>query len=128
MAWDTWAFVETALGYARKPEVQRFWRGTDLVVTSRDVVAETFGVITGKTGSNEHARRWLTSAMGSGVRIVDPSLEDVHAYMGEHPSATSPSWVDLSLAYVAEQAGAHQVATEDAGFRQLGLEPVFAEG
>lgn len=126
VAWDTWAFVETALGYARKGEVQRLWLESDLVVTARDVVAETFGFITGRTRSNEASRRWLAAATSSGVRIVDPSLEDVRAYIDEHPDARSPSWADFALAFVADQAGARRIATEDGGFRQLGLDPVFA--
>ncbi len=26
IAWDTWAFVETALGIARKDELRKFWQ------------------------------------------------------------------------------------------------------
>lgn len=126
VAWDTWAFVEAALGYARKDEVQEFWQEADLVVTARDIVAETFGFITGKTGGNEHARRWLDAATSSGIRIVDPSFEDVHAYVEDHPGATSLSFADFALALVADQAGARHVATEDRGFRELGFDPVFA--
>lgn len=126
VAWDTWAFVESALGYRRKPAVQQLWREADMVVTARDVVAETFSFITGKTKSNRHARRWLSTILSSGIRVVDPSLEDIHDYIDNHPDAQGPSWPDFALAFVADQAGARLVASEDRGFRQLGFDPVFA--
>lgn len=126
VAWDTWAFVESALGYRRKAEVQKLWRDADIVVTARDIVAETFSFITGKTRSNEPARRWLSALMSSGIRVVDPALDEVTKYIDDHREARGPSWPDFALAFVADQAGARSVASEDRGFRQLGFEVVFA--
>lgn len=127
-AWDTWAFVETALGYRRKPEVAKLWQSMDVVVTARDIIGETYTFILGRTKNPDKARQWLEAATRSRVRIVDPPLEAVVDHIAAHPEAGPLSWPDMALAYVAEQAGARTIATEDQGFQRLAFETPFASG
>lgn len=126
-AWDTWAFVEAALGYRRKPEVAQLWQSMDVVVTARDIIGETYTFILGRTRNPDKARQWLETATQSRVRIVDPPFEAVVDYIAAHPEAGPLSWPDMVLAFVAEQAGARTIATEDVGFQRLAFKTPFAQ-
>ncbi len=126
IAWDTWAFVEVALALPRGSEVQELLEEDPVVVTSRDVVVETFNFLVGRTGGADVALAWWQDLRSSRVRVIDARLEDLHRFAAEHGVGTSLSLVDLSLAFAASEAGASEVATEDAAFRRLGLDPLFA--
>jgi predicted nucleic acid-binding protein len=126
VAWDTWAFVETALQYRRSHEVETLWESTSTIVTARDIIGETYTFILGKTRNTQTARLWLEAASQSRIRIVDPSMEDIIQYIQTRPEATRLSWPDMALAMVAEQAGTSLIATDDEGFSRLGLRPAFA--
>lgn len=128
VAWDTWAFVETALELPRHGEVARVLAEDPVIVTSRDVVVETFNLLVGRTGRTRVALAWWEELGKSRVRVVDQPLADLRAFAKEHVHDGALSLTDISLAKTAKELGAESIATEDAGFRRLGLRPIFADG
>lgn len=126
VAWDTWAFLESALDGPRRADVEALLDETDVVITVREVVAETFTFIARRTKRNALAVGWWRSLLESRVRVLEPPLADIFALAGGRPQRAATSFADLSLAVAALAEGAVEVASEDAGFRQLKLTPVFA--
>lgn len=127
VAWDTWAFVEIALELPRHAEVRALVGQDPVIVTSRDVVVETVNFLVGRTGGTDVGLAWWRDLRDSRVRVVDDALEDLAAFADERaPEGAGLSLTDLSLAKAAMDAGADEIATEDGGFRRLGLEPLFA--
>lgn len=127
IAWDTWAFLETAFEGSRAAQVQALLKEADFVFTVREVVAESFNFIVKKTGRTEEGWRWWSALEESRVRILEPSLSDLHEFMGRHNRAGGLSFTDFALAYTASLEGATEIATEDAEFRRLRFSPIFAK-
>lgn len=126
IAWDTWAFAETVLGLPRAAEVEALLDQADLVVTSREVVAETFTLVSRKLGSTRRALIWWDALQESHIRIIEPSLGDLRADLPPLGRLGTLSFADLSLAHAARAAGTKEVATADREFEAVGLTPLFA--
>lgn len=123
VAWDTWAFVETARAGERADEIEALLAQSPRIVTSRDVVVETCNFLS--RASARSALAWWDALRQSPVRVVDVPLAELRARVPERDLGRL-TLTDLSLAHVAASLGTREVATEDGGFRALGLEPLFA--
>lgn len=126
IAVDTWAFVEIARRGPRWQEVMATLRGAARLVTARDVIAETFTLLTSRSRSSSAGWRWLSGLDPAIFNVRDPALAEVRAFMAGQDRAGNISFGDFALAMAAREAGARDVATADRGFRRLGLNPLFA--
>lgn len=126
VAIDTWAFVEVLLHRARRREVETLLGEIDGVVTTRDVLVETSNWIVKASGDASQALGWLDEVAGGPVRVLEPSLDEIRAFGRERP-VRRLSLTDLSLAWAAESLGIREIATEDGGFRELDLVPLFSK-
>jgi predicted nucleic acid-binding protein len=126
VAWDTWAFLETATEGPRSQEVEDALADAHAVFTVREVVAETFNHLVRVAGRTEPAWRWWNDLAASRVRVFEPPMEDLRAFMGAQRRLGGLSFTDYALAHVAMREGVEEVATEDAEFRRFGLRPLFA--
>lgn len=125
LAIDTWAFVELHDDTPRAPVVADSLRDADVLLTTRDVVAESCNFIIRRSRRTEEGLAWWRDLLASPVRIVDPPLAEVRGFMEEHGNG-GLSFTDHSLAYVALREHCTRIATEDREFRRFGLEPIFA--
>jgi predicted nucleic acid-binding protein len=125
VAVDSWAFLEVALGRSRGPEVGGLVDEADRAFTTREVAVETSSAILRHTRSGAIAWAWLQDLVESRVRVYEPPLEEVRSWAASRERGNL-SLVDLSLAYCATRERTKVVATEDAEFRRVGLDPVFA--
>lgn len=125
VAVDTWAFLEVALEKPQGPRVAALMDESDRAFTTRDVVAETFSALLHRTRSGDVAWAWWEDLRRSRVRVYEPPIDEVHAFAAGKMRG-SLSLVDLGLAHVALRERALVVASGDAEFRRLGLDPVFA--
>lgn len=126
VAWDTWAFIETALENPRRAEIDELLAEVDAIVTVREVVVETFNYLVRKSKSQARALTWWNDLVQSRVRILQPEMNELRDYVSKTPTTSQLSLVDQSLAYAATRERIREIATEDAEFRLLGLEPLFA--
>lgn len=127
VAWDSWAFLEVLSAGPRETDVADLLRATEYVFTVREVVAETFNFIVRRTGQTAKARTWWNALRASRVRVFEPPLDEVHAFVESRGGEGSLSLTDYALAFVAQREGATQVAAEDREFRRLRLDPLFAK-
>lgn len=126
VAWATWAFLEVLSDGPRRAEVERLLRASDFVFTVREVVAETFRFVVRRTGQIGQGLAWWKALRQSRVRVFEPPLDDVYEFAASQGPLGSLNFTDLALAYVAGREGTATVASEDAEFRRLKLNPVFA--
>lgn len=126
VAWDTWAFLESALEGSRRDDVEALLEEADYIFTVRDVVAETFNFLCRRTRRTEVAWEWWQSLRAGVVRIFDPSLDEVHAFIAGAPRGSDLSFTDYSLAWAAAKNRAQEIATEDRAFEALKMRPLFA--
>ncbi len=126
VAIDSWAFLELATAGPRAAEVTARLSEADAAFTVRDVVVETANFITKVTRDSVAARRWWDALRASRVRIVEHSLDDLHAFMTQHARGAL-SLTDLSLAHAALVANVKDIATEDHEFHRVKLNPLFAQ-
>lgn len=98
----------------------------DFAFTTREVVAETFNLIVRKTGGTRIAHAWWSDLRDSGLRVFEPLMDDLHAFVAKHGAKGTLSFTDHSLAFVALRERASGVVTGDREFRRVGLEPLFA--
>lgn len=124
--WDSWAFLESALGGTRGLDVEALLAEAASVVTTQHVVAETFTYVARKAASSETALEWWNDLRESRVRVLEPSLQEIHAFATSLREIGTLSLTDLSLGAVARSVGARSAATGDREFRRMGIEPVFA--
>lgn len=127
-AWDSWAFLEVFYNGARAPEVQALLREADVIVTVREVVAETFNFIVRKSGSTAEAWKWWAALAQGRVRVFEPTMKDIREFVDADSRKGSLSFTDYALALVARRERVDGVATEDREFRKLGAVPLFARG
>jgi predicted nucleic acid-binding protein len=127
VAWDTWAFVESALDGPRRDEVETLLEEVDVVVTAREVVVETFNFLVRATGKTDAGWRWWKALAESRVRIVETPLRELHAFTGVKDRRGGLSLTDYALGQAATSQRATEVATEDREFGRLGLTPLFAK-
>lgn len=126
VAVDTWAFHELFEQGPHADEVGELLDGADFAFTTREVVAETFNVLVRRTGGTRIAKAWWDDLQESGIRVFEPPLDELHAFVSKHGGKGALSFTDLSLAFAAKREGATGVVTGDREFRRLGLEPLFA--
>lgn len=126
VVFDTWAFLERALDGPRSATVQALAREVDVAVTVRDAVVETFNHLVKRTGRFEAAWDWWADLRESPIAILEPSLEEVRAFMAQRRKPGRLSFVDYAVAWACEEERTREVATEDHEFRSLGLLPLFA--
>lgn len=124
-AWDAWAFIETARTGPRAADVAALTKEAHDIVTTRDVVAETFTYLANAGRRTEEGWRWWNDLRQSPVRILDPTRDELWEYARSRRRG-SLSFADLSLGWACDQEGILEVATGDAEFRSLGLRPLFA--
>lgn len=127
VVWDTWAFLEVVTRGERSLDIEALLAETDLVVTTRDVVAETFGSLVRHTRSSQVALAWWDALAEGRTRIVDPSRDEIRRFAAGLKEVGTLSFVDLSLGVAAKSVGARAAATGDREFRRMGLEPLFAK-
>jgi len=127
LALDTWAFVETYFDGPRRADVERALEAADVLVTVREVVAETFGFIVRRTARTQPAWEWWEALSASPVHVREPPLAEVRRFMASRNRAGSLSLADHALAHTALHEHARDVATGDAEFRAFGLIPLFAK-
>ena len=125
VAIDTWAFFEVALEKPRGAEVGGLMDEVERAFTTRDVVVETFTGLLHRTRSGAVAWAWMEDLRRSRVKVFEPPLEEVRTWAAAKERGNL-SLVDLSLAYVASRERTKSILTEDAEFRRLGLDPLFA--
>lgn len=126
LAIDTWAFHEIFEQGPHAAEVLDVIDGADFAFTTREVLAETFNVLVRRTGGARIAKAWWDDLQESGIRVFEPSLEELHAFVTKHGAKGSLRFTDLSLGFAATREGATGVVTGDREFRRMGLEPLFA--
>ena len=126
LAVDTWAFAELFQAGPRADEVTSVLDEADFLFTTREVVAETFNFIARRTGATRYAQAWWDDLRETHVRVFEPPLDELHTFIHKASARGALSFTDLSLAFVAQREGATAIATGDAEFRRLGLEPLFA--
>lgn len=127
VVWDTWAFLEVITRGARSADVEAVLQESPVIVTTRDVVAETFGALTKHARSSRVGLDWWDALSRSRIRTVDPSTEEIRRFAGELKEVGTLSFVDLSLGAAAKAVGARVAATADREFRRMELEPLFAK-
>ena len=96
------------------------------LVTTREIIAETFGAIVYRTRRTSEALAWLRPLRQSRVLVLEPQPADIENMLGDHDAGTL-SYADASLGVACLDNGVSDVATEDAGFRSLRLTPVFSK-
>lgn len=126
VAVDTWAFYELFQEGPRAGEVQSTLDDAGFAFTTREIVAESFGHVLRLTGGTRYAKAWWDDLRESPIRVFEPPLDELHAFVTSVGGRGALSLADLSLAFVARREGAVAVLTGDAEFRRLGLEPLFA--
>ncbi|MFA5862405.1 MAG: type II toxin-antitoxin system VapC family toxin [Candidatus Thermoplasmatota archaeon] len=125
--WDSWAFIESALDGPRSLDVEALLDGAEGVVTTHHVVAETFTYLSREARSSRPAVAWWNDLRESRVRVIETSLEDIHAFASALKQVGTLSFVDLSLGTTAKTLGVRAVATADREFRRMRLDPLFAK-
>jgi len=126
IAWDTWAFLEVLLDEPRAGEVGALLDAADLVVTSREVIAETFSFLARRAGNAERSIRWWDAVREGSIVVAEPTLDEIRRALPRQDLGRL-SFTDLSLAHVAKAEGIEEIATGDAEFERLGLTPLFAK-
>ncbi|HLE97519.1 MAG TPA: PIN domain-containing protein [Candidatus Thermoplasmatota archaeon] len=126
VVWDTWAFLEVITRGERSLDIEALLAETDSIVTTRDVIAETFGSLVKHTRSSQVALAWWDALAASRMRVADPAREEIRRFATGLKEVGTLSFVDLSLGVAAKSVGARAVATGDREFRRMGLEPLFA--
>lgn len=124
---DTWGFLELAFDGPRRHEVEAALDAADALVTTKEVVSETFTFLARRAGATREATAWLTALRASHVRISEPPLDDVATLAAALKKTSTLSFADLSVAAAAKSEGTVDIVTEDAEFRSLGLRPMFAK-
>ena len=126
IAWDTWAFLEVALDKPRRREVDALAADEEVsIFTVRDVVVETFNHLARRTRTAV-ARDWWHDLRAAPLRILDPDLDALHAFVTSEARSGNVSLTDHALALAARQVGTPEVASEDRDFAAFGLIPLFA--
>ena len=125
LAVDTWGFHELFEDAPHAEEVRALLDGADFAFTTREVVAETFNVLVRRTGGTRIAKAWWDDLLESGLRVFEPPLGELHAFVTKHGAKGTLSFTDLSLGFTALRESATGVVTGDREFRRLGLEPLF---
>lgn len=126
LAVDSWAFIESFFNGPQRAEVDALLRNAESLVTSREIVVETFNSIVYELRRTSAASDWLKLLRSSRTRVIEPTMRDVEAFMQSLGTKATLSYADASLALVAQSEGIAHVLTEDGGFRQARLEPLFA--
>lgn len=128
LAIDTWGFHELLEDGPMAEEVREAIDGAEFAFTTREVVAETFNIIVRRTGGTRLAFEWWEDLRESGLRVFEPPLDEIHAFVAAQGRKGALSFTDLSLAFVAKREAASGIVTGDREFRRVGLEPLFADG
>ncbi len=127
LAVDSWAFIESFFSGPRRAEVDALLKNSEILVTSREIVVETFNSIVYELRRTSPANDWLQLLRSSRTRVIEPAMHDVEAFMQALGARSTLSYADSSLAFVAQSEGIAHVITEDSGFRQARLEPLFSK-
>lgn len=126
LAVDTWAYVEVFFNGPRKKEVEDLLKEADSLMTTRDILAETFGFIVGRTRRTSTALEWLAALRAGRTQVVSPSMDDIEDLLFQLKQDAGLSYADASLGAAALERDIGHVVSEDGGFRGLRLVPVFA--
>lgn len=126
LAIDTWGFHELFEDAPHADEVRDLLDAADFAFTTREVVAETFNILVRRTGGTRIAKAWWDDLRDSGLRVFEPPLDELHAFITKAGAKGTLSFTDLSLGFVAQRENANGIITGDREFRRLGLEPLFA--
>jgi predicted nucleic acid-binding protein len=126
IAIDTWAFFEMSKGGPLAAAVERAIDEAEFAFTTREIVAESFSLILQRTGGTRVAKAWWDDLRETDIRVFEPPLDELHAFVTKHGAKGKLSFADLSLGFAAVRERAEEVATGEAEFRRLGLEPLFA--
>lgn len=127
LAVDSWAFLEMSRAGPRADETSEVLESAEFAFTTRDVVTETFDHIARRTGGTRIALAWWDELREGDVRVFEPPMDELHAFITLHGRRGALSFTDLSLAFAAKREDVREVLTEDAEFRRIGLEPLFAK-
>lgn len=126
VAVDTWALRESLIRTPRALEVQGLIAEADAPFTVRECIVETFNHLQRRYGRAEQAWQWWNAVRSTPLRVYEPPLEEIHAFIAKHDPTLPLSLADWSLACVAKRERTRTILTEDAAFRDLDLEPLFA--
>lgn len=122
---DTWAFLEQAGLGPRGEEVRDALSRADTLHTVRDAVAETFTFIANRRGS-KRAADWLDALLATPIEVLEPSLEQVTLFIQGSDRGGKLSFTDYAVGWAGRSLRTQEIATQDRGFRRLGLDPLFA--
>lgn len=126
VAIDTWAFREIAQGTPRGLDAAAVIAEADGAFTVRECVVETYSAILHRTRRPDRAMEWWDGLRETGIRVYEPPLDEVHAFIEKRGRSLAFTLADWSLACVAERERTRAIVTEDAEFRRLDLDPLFA--
>lgn len=126
VAVDTWAFRESVARTPRGREAEGIIAEADAPFTVRECVVEMFGAMVKAYGRAEPAWRWWEGLRATPMRVFEPPLSEIHEFIRAKGPMGALSLADWSLAYVATRERTRAVLTEDAEFRRVGLDPLFA--
>jgi predicted nucleic acid-binding protein len=124
---DTWAFLAVFFGEARSAQVEKIIGEVDAAFTVREVVAETYSAIAKAERRSSGAWEWWQALRESRIRVFEPRLDEVHAFIASKERRGTLSLADWALACVATRERTKTILSEDAEFRRVGLDPAFAK-
>lgn len=122
---DTWAFVEHFFEGPHRASIDTRRQRATRIVTTRDVLVETFAFILRRTKRPGLAREWWRVALESDLVIHEPTLQELDATLQGTNASIGLSIVDISLVWAAQKEQVHEIATADRAFAAVGLVPLY---